>query len=420
MSHFKERFLAEVLQYIKSKEAKEVVYKELNYHVKMSKAELVAKGESETEAEEKVIKKMGSPTELGIHFNKLYRPIFDWKLFGLFIIIILMGLLPHVSVDDHSINLLFKQMIFIVMGIITTILVMFIDYRKIKSIGWLFFIVAFGLLLVLNYLPNVIINGVGYFRIVGFALISGSSLLPLFLVYWAFYLSKEKPKLLVVLGVYLPSVFLFLRLASFTDAFIYSVMVLALLFCSSISKKAIYLSIVAFLGPIMTGAYFYLFANGYQKQRLLGFLNPQDYSQGPGYMYIMLKNLLSKGGLFGNQEQPDYTAEMTGDLAFANITYFYGWILAGFLLALIALLLFRLIVVSTEIKDPFGKQLILGICSLLSVQCVYNVGMILGFLPIISMSLPFISYGLNPTLLNSLLIGIVLSVYRRKHLVVDL
>ena len=46
MSHFKERFLAEVLQNIKSKEAKEVVYKELNYHVKMSKAELVAKVES--------------------------------------------------------------------------------------------------------------------------------------------------------------------------------------------------------------------------------------------------------------------------------------------------------------------------------------------------------------------------------------
>ncbi|MFS0882140.1 hypothetical protein CHH83_18435 [Bacillus sp. 7586-K] len=419
MSHFKERFLAEVLQNIKSKEAKEVVYKELNYHVKMSKAELVAKGESETDAEEKAIKKMGSPTDLGIHFNKLYRPIFDWKLFGLFIIIILMSLLPHVNVDHYSINLLSKQLIFIVLGIITTIIVMFIDYRKIKSIGWLFLIVAFGLLLVLNYLPNVIVNGVGYFSLV-VIMISGSSLLPLFLVFWAFYLSKEKPKLLVVLGVYLPSVFLFLRLPSFTDAFIYSVMVLALLFCSSISKKAIYSTIVAFLGPILIGAYFYLFAGGYHKQRLLGFLNPYDDTKGSGYMYIMLKDLLSKGGLFGNQEQHGFTADMTTDFAFANITYFYGWILAGFLLALIALLLFRLIVVSTEIKDPFGKQLILGICSLLSVQFVYNVGMILGFLPIISMSLPFISYGLNATLLNSLLIGIVLSVYRRKHLVVNL
>lgn len=417
MSHFKERFLAEVLQNIKSNEAKEVVYKELNYHVKMSKAELVAKGESETAAEEKAIKKMGSPTELGIHFNKLYRPIFDWKLFGLFIIIILMGLLPHIYVDHY--NLLYKQMIFIVLGIITTIIVMFIDYRKIKSIGWLFLVVALGLLLVLNYFPNVNINGVGYLSFV-VIMISGSSLLPLFLVFWAFYLSKEKPRLLVVLGVYLPSLFLFLRLSSFTDAFIYSVMVLALFFYSSISKKAIYSSIIAFLGPILTGVYFYLLADGYQKQRLLGFLNPKDYSEGPGYMYIMLKDLLSKGGLFGNQEQPIFKEGITADFAFANITYFYGWILAGFLLALIALFLFRLIVVSTEIKDPFGKQLILGICSLLSVQFVYNVGMILGFLPIISMLLPFISYGLNATLLNSLLIGIVLSVYRRKHFAVHL
>jgi cell division protein FtsW (lipid II flippase) len=78
-----------------------------------------------------------------------------------------------------------------------------------------------------------------------------------------------------------------------------------------------------------------------------------------------------------------------------------------------------LIILSTKIKDRFGKQLILGVCSLLSIQFIYNVGMILGLLPIISMSLPFISYGLTPTVMNSLLIGIVLSVYRRKNLVLN-
>ena len=60
MSNLKEHFLAEVLQYIKTKEAKEVVYKELSYHIKMSKLELVSKGSKENEAEEKAIKKWGA------------------------------------------------------------------------------------------------------------------------------------------------------------------------------------------------------------------------------------------------------------------------------------------------------------------------------------------------------------------------
>lgn len=420
MSNLKEHFLAEVLQYIKSKDAKEAVYKELSYHIKMSKLELVSKGTSENEAEEKAIKLMGSPTELGTHFNKLYRPRFDWKLFSLFILIISMGILPIVNVQDpYSENLMVKQMIYIVLGIIVTICVMLIDYRKIKKLGWLFLITALGLLLALNFIPNVMINGVSYIQILGFT-ISGRSLLPLFLVFWAFYLSKEKPNLIVVFGIYLFSMFLFMRL-SFTDVLIYSILVLTLFCCSSINRKTIYTAIGVSLGLVLTFVSILWFTSAeYQKVRLLAFLNPNDYPQDAGYIYLVLKDLISDGGWFGNQEPPNYFAEMTTDWAFANITYFYGWILSGFLFALLSLLLYRLIVVSSQIKDRFGKQLIQGVCSLLSIQFVYNVGMILGFLPIISMSLPFISYGLTPTVLNSLLIGAVLSVYRRKHLVVNL
>jgi cell division protein FtsW (lipid II flippase) len=421
LSNQKEHFLAEVLLYIKSKEAKEVVYKELSYHLKMSKLELITKGTSEKEAEDKAIKLMGNPTELGTHFNKIYRPSFDWKLFSLFIIIISMGILPIVNMQDiYSENLMMKQMVYIALGVIVTITSMLIDYRKMKKFGWFFLIEAIGLLFALNFFPNITINGVGYLRIAGFT-ISGGSLLPLFLVFWAFYLSKEKPKLIVVFGIYLLSVFLFMGLPSLPEILIFSILVLTLFFISNINKKAIFTTIgVSFSFILTLACIFWLTAKEYQKVRLLAFLHPRDYADQEGYMNLMLRNLLSNGGWFGNQEPPRYVPDMTTDMAFANITYFYGWILSGFLFALVLLLLFRLIVVSAQIKDRFGKQLIIGVCSLLSIQFVYNVGMIFGLLPITSMSLPFISYGLTPTVLNSLLIGIVLSVYRRKHLVINL
>lgn len=420
MSKLKEHFLGEILQHIKSKEAKEVVYKELSYHLKMSKSELVAKGVNENEAEEKAIQQMGSPEELGTRFNKLYRPVFDWKLFGLFLIIIFMGILPIINVqENYSEHLLIKQLIYIVLGIIISMIVMLIDYRKIKNLGWLFLIVALGLLLALNLIPNVIINGVSYIRIMSFT-ISGASLLPIFLVFWAFYLSKDKPKLIVVFGIYFISVFLFLQLPSFPDVFIFSMLVLILFIFSSLSKRTIYTTIGVSFGLLLTCASLFLFSsNEYQKLRLLAYINPEDYPKDAGYMYLLLRELLSSGGWLGNQNPPVYHVELTTDMVFANITYFYGWLVAVLLLVLLSLLLFRLIVLSTQIKDKFGKQLILGVCSLLSVQFVYNVGMILGFFPLISMSLPFISYGLTPTVLNSLLIGIVLSVYRRKNLVLN-
>ncbi|TXC85822.1 FtsW/RodA/SpoVE family cell cycle protein [Metabacillus litoralis] len=418
MTNRKEHFLAEVLQFIKAKEAKSVIYKELNYHIKMSKSELVSKGISDSEAEEKAISQMGSPSELGTHFNKLYRPIFDWKLFGLFIIIISMGVLPHIHSTVYSENLLIKQVIYIVLGILVTLIVMFIDYRKVKRFGWFFLLAALGLLFVLTFFLNTVIQGVGHLAFFGFA-ISGNSLYSLFLVFWAFYFSKEKPKLYVIVGVYLFSVFLFMRLPSLSAVFIYSILVFTLFFCSSKSKKTIYTTIGVLLGLVIAiVCTFWFNTKEYQKDRLLGFLNPNEYSQGPGYMYIKLKELLSMGGWFGNSGQAIFDNGMTSDFAFANITFYFGWILSGFLFATILLLLYRMIIVSTSIKDRFGKLLIIGVCSLLTIQVMYNIGMILGLFPIISMTLPFISYGLHSTVLNSILIGIVLSVYRRKHLII--
>ena len=73
-------------------------------------------------------------------------------------------------------------------------------------------------------------------------------------------------------------------------------------------------------------------------------------------------------------------------------------------------------VISHEVNGSYGKLLLVGGMTLYVVQFIYNVGMILGLFPITSISLPFISYGLMPTLFNAFLMGVVLSVYRRKDL----
>lgn len=71
--------------------------------------------------------------------------------------------------------------------------------------------------------------------------------------------------------------------------------------------------------------------------------------------------------------------------------------------------------ISLSIKEPFGKLLVIGGVTLFATQFIYSVGMTFGMLPIVSMALPFMSYGLMPIVLNAFIVGIALSVYRRKH-----
>lgn len=419
MKNLKESFLHEVMLNIKSREAKELVHKELNYHLIQAKMELLSGGMAEEEAEEEAIRNMGSPTELGRNFNKLYRPKMDWVLLSLFLVTIVMGLLPLLRIQDlYSENFLVKQGVFIVMGTAVALIVMFLDYRKMENLTWFFLGLGTLVLLALNFKPNVIINGVGYIRLPAGFTISGTTVLPILLMFWASYMSKQRPKLLVIFGVYLFTVSLYLRLPSLPCVVIYSVLVLALFCRSALKRKIIFTTIGTGIG--MLAIYILLFWNltkEYQRVRILAFLRPEEYAANAGYMYLKIKELLAGGGWFGNQKSPKSVPDLVTDLAFVNLTYYYGWVLAGFLVIILTLLLVRMLIVSGQVKDRYGKQLMVGVSALFSIQFVYNMGMVLGFLPIISISLPFISYGMTPTALNSLLIGIALSVYRRKHLV---
>jgi len=266
----------------------------------------------------------------------------------------------------------------------------------------------------------VTINGKSYILLLGFT-ISGSSIIPMLLIFWAFFFAKKKPNLLAFFSIYLTSALLFICLSNFTEVIIYSILVLILFIASTVNVKIIYKTISISFGVLLCfGCIFWFTSKESIKIRFLSFLNPEDYPDEGGYMYIVIKDLLLSGGWLGNKNPPSYQISLTTDLAFANITYYFGWIVSAILIILLALFIYRIIFLTTQIKDRFGKQLTLGVCSLLSIQFIYNVGMLLGAFPIISVKLPLISYGFNITMLNSILIGIVLSVNRRKNLVGNL
>ena len=78
MGKSKDTFLSVVINQIRSKEAKEFISSELEYHLKMAKNRWMEKGFNEIDAEVKAVKQMGNPIKIGHELNKLHRTRIDW------------------------------------------------------------------------------------------------------------------------------------------------------------------------------------------------------------------------------------------------------------------------------------------------------------------------------------------------------
>lgn len=410
-----ERFLKEVTNHIKSKEAKDLVATELKFHLKQAKNMWMDKGLSEEVAEDKAVEQMGSPIKLGQELNKLHKPKVDWFLLILLVAAMGLGFLPVIAFGYMN-DLLMDKVIFVVLGIATALGMMLINYRKLERLGWLFYTIGVLILLMLYCFPNAGMFGEPIIK-VGLIAIDRLMAVPFFFLAWASFFNNSRIKVMHLVALYLFSLYLFLIGAAFSVIFIYITMVFVMLWWSKLGKKKALIITIVPICLLIIGAYFsWPTVKGVYLDRFLGYLNPERDAQGAGFMYIRLKEVMSSAGWFGTYGDVKFIPNPDTDFVFASLTYYYGYVLALVLVLILSLFVARLIFISYTINDRYGKLLLIGGMTLFVVQFLYNVGMILGLLPITAISLPFISYGLTPTVFHALVMGIVLSVYRRKDI----
>lgn len=415
MNEKRDRFLKEVTNHIKSKEAKNLVATELDFHMKQARNMWIEKGLSEEVAEDKAVEQMGSPIKLGRELNKLHKPKVDWFLIVLLVTAMGLSFLPVIAFG-HTNDLLMNKVIFVILGIATAFGMMLIDYRKLERLGWLFYTIGVLILLMIKCFPNAFMNGEALIQIVPIT-IGCLMAVPFFLLAWASFFNNSRLKVRYLLILYLFSLYLFLIVSVLAPIFIYVTMVFVMLWWSRLGKKkALIITVVPICLFIIRVFFSWSSVREYRMARLLGYLSPGRNADGPGFMYMRLKEVMSSAGWFGTYGNVKSIPAAHTDFVFASLTYYYGYFLALILVFILSLFVARLMVIFYKINDQYGKLLLVGGMTLFVVQFIYNVGMILGLLPIASISLPFISYGLTPTLFHAFLMGIVLSVYRRKDI----
>ncbi|MFE4120652.1 FtsW/RodA/SpoVE family cell cycle protein [Priestia sp. YIM B13486] len=415
MSEQRNSFLEQVKAQIKSKEAKVFVSAELHHHLNEVKSYWLQKGISKDQAEAKAVTQMGNPISIGQSLNRIHRPKVDWMTLILFAAALLLGFLPLLSQGYMSGNHFpMYKAIFVVLGGVLALGMMFIDYRKMANKGWIFYLLGTLLLLFLTRYFNTLVEGQAVLKI-GSLKIEGLMAIPFFLMAWAGFFQSNRFKMWQFLLLFVLSSYFFLQF-SLTTLFIYVAMTFTMIWWSKLNKKKIAIVLGAGFALVVTwGIIGWMTVAYYQKQRLLSFINPYNSEEYFGLSKV--HQLFMDAGWFGKHLFVDQMIPQANtNFVFLSFTYYYGWLFATILFLVLSLVVVRVMFIAKRIDDSYTKLLLVGVIIIYTIQLVGHVGMIVGFFPMTNMSLPFISYGLMPVLLNAFLIGIVLSIYRRKDL----
>ena len=161
------------------------------------------------------------------------------------------------------------------------------------------------------------------------------------------------------------------------------------------------------------------FSNSYRLQRIVAFTNPFGHAQGTGQQVVNSYYAISNGGLFGvglgnSVQKTGYLPEPNTDFIMSILTEELGAIAAFLVLALLTVIILRTIQIGVRSNDPYQSLICYGVATYMSIQTFFNMGGVLGVLPITGVTFPFISYGGSSILTLAMCLGLVLNISSRQ------
>jgi rod shape determining protein RodA len=172
---------------------------------------------------------------------------------------------------------------------------------------------------------------------------------------------------------------------------------------------------VAAVGLFQVGA-----IKEYQVQRLTAFLDSSSDVLGAQYNLQQSEIAIGTGGMFGKglfngtQTNLRFVPEQSSDFIFTAVGEQLGFVGAVVVLALFAILLWRVLAASLNARDRFGQLVSVGVAAMITFHVFVNVGMTVGVMPITGLPLPFMSAGGTAFVAMSVALGMAHSVWLRR------
>ena len=332
------------------------------------------------------------------------------------------------AVENFGKSKLVMQVAMTAVGILAVFVISNLDYKFIVDRYWLFMLIGSALLLAITLIfgstgENMETANKSWLRlpIIGIAIQPSEFVKVAFLCSFSYHLSRvtdsiNKPRTLIGLAIHAGLIVgLILMSGDLGVALVYMGIIAVMLFCAGLS---IWYFVCAVVIAIIAFPFLWDLLAPYQQNRIIfGFapeLDPNEVGKQP----LFSRETIAAGGIFGiGLMTPGYYEDLAAshtDFIFATVCEKFG--LVGGALVVIALVVIavRLMIIAIKCRDITGKLMCAGFAAIIIVQSVENLWMCLALVPVVGITLPFVSCGGSSVLSTYILVGLAHSVSARE------
>lgn len=330
-------------------------------------------------------------------------------------------------IDGVSMNDYRTQLVSAIIGVCISIVLSFIDYRKLAKLWYIYVPVAMGLVLLT-------FTSLGYRRAgaddqawlqLGFINLQPSEILKLsFILSFSYHLSRDEENmnelphmLLLCLHALVPIGIIGIQ-GDYGTAIIFGCIFASMMISAGISWK--YLVTAPILLALAVVFLWNFVLGTVHKKRILILFHPGTDPENLEYQQDLGISALRSGGIFGkglfNKTEPYISVpEMHNDFMFSYIGQVFGFVGTLGVIILLIYICLKILADSTVTKDSMGKFICMGVFGMILSHCIMNIGMVLKVMPVIGVPLPFLSAGGTAMVSMYTAIGLVLSTYRHNQ-----
>ncbi len=364
-------------------------------------------------------------------FDRRFVQYFDWGLLGLILLIGLLGLVTLYSAVTSATptpqkTLYFKQMIWYGAGMTGMVFSFSINYKSLYRWSPAIYAVCI-LLLIYVLIMGKYVGGARRWLILGPVSVQPSELIKIaVIISLARYYSKHAnprgftlSELLTPLMLTIIPFMLIVKQPDLGTAMVLVLIAGAMTVFVKIERRSLLCIITA---CTITGPLVWFLLKGYQKKRILTFINPDRDPLGAGYHIIQSKIAIGSGMIFGKgflkgtQNALSFLPEQHTDFIFSVLAEEWGFVGSVFILFLFLVLIIWGLNIAYRCRDPFGTILAVGATAMIFWQVFINIGMAMGLMPIVGVTLPFISYGGSSIVSIMICVGLLMSISMRRFL----
>ena len=359
-----------------------------------------------------------------MHKNFL-RNIDLWLLVPVLILVTL----SLVTLFSLNINFFYGQFALFILSFVFYIIFSQTNYLILKIYAKRIYVASFVVLFAVLLIGIESRGAVRWVEIFGFRLQFSEVLKPFLAISFASYIASVKTlNIKGFLNVFLllfPIAFLIFLQPDLGNAIIYFIIVLLTLIYLGFPFRYFLISFLPFL---LSVPFLWRFLHDYQRQRILTFINPSVDPLGTSYNVIQSiiavgsGMLMGKGIGQGTQSGLKFLPERQTDFIFASISEQLGFVGVTIILICFAVLIYRILQIILNTNDMFSKSLSVIVFFAFLSQIFINIAMNLGLLPIVGVTLPFVSYGGSSLLSNFIFLGLIntISNYSKENKVLEI